>query len=351
MNLNFSVPTSSSVLVAPDPKGKRRTLLTAIPDLPGEFLLVIDNSTLETFTTCPKSAHWYLVFEREARARNSALVFGGAIHQALDAMLRGKSESDQNQALLNYFLANPVPITDYRTPETALEVMTHYRQRCLLPDYEWEILHDSRGEPIIERAFEIPLFVLDVDAILHIPNPIFVKRLHIAWSGRIDVAASIRGEKRVVDHKTTSIGSDQFIQSFQLSSQTMGYDYTGQQLWPEHNFVGAAINAIWLKKPTASAPSLVSCGPRGGEPALQFFRSYYDYSPERLLWWKTNTLHIISDLVHSLARDYFTSHTKHCFNKFGRCQYHEVCTMDSSDAQLNLINSEMFAPVTWNPVA
>ncbi len=83
--LNLSSTTALTDFT-PKTEAKRRLLLTPL-DEPGHFLLVLDNSSLEKFTTCPKSAEYYLVAEREAQARNSALVFGGAIHAGLEKYL------------------------------------------------------------------------------------------------------------------------------------------------------------------------------------------------------------------------------------------------------------------------
>lgn len=359
MSLNLSLPTSSTITVAATPKGARRQLLTPIPSLPDEYLMVIDNSTLEMFTTCPFSAFLYLLGERESRAKNAALAYGGAIHKGLEAYHLGLDESAQDQAILHYFLANPVPSDEYRNPTNALQVMKHYREQCQLPGYELRILSDEHG-PIIERAFEVPLFVLDVNAELHTGlNPsdkVFVKKIHVAWSGRIDLAVEaldlIEGwQPWVMDHKTSSILGDQTIQSFTLSSQTIGYHHTGIDLWPSIPFVGCMINFIFFKNPAKGAASLVSPGPRGGPPALQFHRFKFEYKQSRREWWLRNVMHIISDLIHCMHRGYFTSTTKNCFNKYGRCQYYECCTEETEQRKLEMARSEMYQQVTWNPVA
>ena len=92
-------------------------------------------------------------------------------------------------------------------------------------------------------------------------------------------------------------------------------------------------------------------GPRGGDPALNFFRAFFQYSDERLSWWQNNALDIVSDFIHCLARNSFPSHTKWCFGKYGKCPYHDVCCQDDAAVRSNMIKSEMFKDVTWNPTA
>ena len=61
--------------------------------------LVMDNSTAEHFTTCPRSGQYYFIDKRELSGRKAALHFGGAIHKALE--YRYKSGSiDLTQSIL-----------------------------------------------------------------------------------------------------------------------------------------------------------------------------------------------------------------------------------------------------------
>lgn len=359
-----TIPTASVFTVEPAPKivRPRRNLLTPLPE-PGHFLLVIDNSSAEKFVTCPTSANFYLVHGREAHARNSALVFGGAIHAGLESLLKGDPDEVQDQRILRHFTENPAPTSeDYRTPMRALEVLRHYRQRATFPDYVWELQSDSSG-PLIERAFELPLGVIDVGCRIRTIHPnqwgdgvvdeteggVWVDKIHVAWSGRTDAVAHCNNAVRVVDHKTTSIAGDQVSKDFFLSNQTIGYVWAAQQLWPELNVSGFCVNFIHLKRPAAGA-GLMDRGPRGGEPALNFFRSYFDYTPERIRWWENNALLIVSDFIQCLVRNEFPSHTKWCFGKYGQCPYHDVCSIDDLEAQLRVLHSDMYKSVTWNPV-
>lgn len=369
--MNFpTISTATATVTPPAVAGSRRPLLTPISGSPGEFLMVIDNSSLEKFTTCPKSSEFYLVNGREAHAKNSALVFGGAIHHALEAYELGLSVADQDQRIVDFFANHPTPVGDYRTPNVALQVMKHYRQRLEwdFPDFrKWQGLADGQGKQIVEQAFEIPLGVIEVGADILMPwleeetiNDLlngnrqpYVSHIHIAWSGRIDRVAHINGLDRVCDHKTTSIGGDQVTAEYHLSNPMLGYTWAGRKLYPHLKIGGACINFIHLRKPPiAGYPAdLSSKGPRGGEPFLNFFRAFYDYSDERLDWWEHNVLAICSDFIANLVRGFFPSHTKSCIGKYGKCPYWDVCTIDSENMRQKVIQSDMFKEVTWNPVA
>lgn len=337
-------------VLPPAPRGPRRPLLTPIPDAPDEYLLVVDNSALEKFTTCPMSAYYYMVAGREAHARNAALTFGGAIHVGMERLELGASPEAQDAAVRQFFLDNPAPPDEYRSAATAVEVMAHYRKRATFPDYAWEIQSDAHG-PLVERAFELPLGVVDVNARICTDRfDSFVKRIHIAWSGRIDLIARCNNRVRIGDHKTTSIAGDQVIQDFQLASGTLGYVWSGRRLWPDLDITGVVINFIHLKRP-AKGLGLADKGPRGGDPALNFFRSYYDYTPERIAWWEHNTLLIVTNFIQALVHNEFSFNTKWCFGKYGRCPYHDVCIQDDSAIRRSMLMSDMYRDVTWNPTA
>lgn len=347
--MNFDT-TIARVLPPESPVARpRRDLLTPLPE-PGHFLLVVDNSAIETFTTCPRYAQWHLVYAREAHARNAALTFGGAIHEGCESIELGDNETTTAQKVLKFFTENPTPPDEYRTPQTALELLAHYRVRKSFPDYQWEVRSDSEGL-LVERAFEIPLGVLEIDSTIQLPQWSEGRRvthIHVAWSGRIDLVANCNSKNRVVDHKTTSIGGDQFIQDFQLNNATLGYVWASRQLWPELQIDGFCLNAFHLKRP-APGQGLMSKGARGGEPPLKFFRAYFDYSENQLKEWEENAMTLVEDFVHCLVRGFFPLHTKWCFAKYGKCQYHDICTLDEPAVRLKMLQSDAFKDVTWDP--
>lgn len=347
----IELPTSQVKLILPEAAtAVRRSLLTLIPETTDEYLIVLDNTAAERQTTCPRSAEFYLYWRREGHARNAALVFGGAVHEGLEALLKDKPLDEALARMSQFWLDNPAPPDEYRTLQNAQLALRHYQERATLPDYSWEILRTNDG-PIVEVPFELPLGVLDVVSELQIPEwdgPRFVSKVHVAWSGRIDCVANVHGMSRIVDHKTTSIAGDNFIQEFLLNNATIGYTWAGQQIWPELGISGFCLNAIFAKKPAAGC-SLVDKGPRGGKPALDFFRAYFEYTPSQIEEWKFNALTIVEDFVHNIVRGYFPMHTKYCFNKYGKCQYHDVCTIPDKAVRHNVLMSDNFKPVTWNP--
>lgn len=379
----------------PPPNNQRRPFLTPIPDLPGEFLLVLDNTALGYIKRCHKAAQAYLILGREERPRSAALAYGGAMHAGLEVFHKAQwwvqahkdklvdstgsstmaleeamakyNNIAQNQAILSYFTQNPVPSGDYRNSTSALAVLAAYRKRCnttLYPDYEWEIQADEKGL-IIERAFEIPMGVVDVDIIANMPwltpdqlwchiggrdhvRNVPVSRIHLAWSGRIDLIAKVNSHIHIVDHKTSSIDADSFLKGFQFSSQTIGYVWAARHLFPDFDISRFCLNCIQFKKPSGDCGP-TDRGPRGGAPALSFYRSYFTYSDERIQRWLGDTQLLIEDFLHSVSRNHFPLNDRSCFDKFGMCPYFDACSIDNEESGDRYLQSESYKEVTWNP--
>jgi PD-(D/E)XK nuclease superfamily len=346
MNLDLTLNISQTQVIPVTAEHTRREFLTAIEGEPGNYLAVIDNTALEKVVRCPTAGRNYLILGREPHAKNAALSFGGAIHDGVETFKKGGNGQAQSEAIVQYFMDNPTPPDEYRTPMHAVKIMEHYcEQSRIREDYKEQVLEDTNG-PLIERPFEIPLGVLEINE--HIEPYGMIKQIHVAWSGRIDRVTRAGERNRVVDVKTTSIKGDQFIQNFQLSTQTIGYVWAAQQMWPDLNILGFCLDAIFFKKPTGSG-GLMEKGPRGGEPSLEFFRATFDYTQQRIDQWAANTLTIIEDFVHSFKRNFFPMHTFHCFNKYGKCPYHDVCTIDDPLVRDRMLQSDAYKSVTWDP--
>lgn len=384
----MNIKTSDSKLQPPPVTGSQRYLLRPLPE-PDHFLFIVDNSAAERFI-CPTLARNYLVWSREPHPTNAALIFGGALHVGIETLLKEPKKKfafadsddgpleDETELLIRaatdltlFFTKHPSPMDEYRTLATALEVLKHYQQRIKFPDYHMVIQQDERGL-IVERAFELPLGVLEfktwvkdigphievnefAEGVTETEAGIFIDTIHVAWAGRIDVIGHCNRRNRVIDHKTSSQASGNkrvdFVNDFLLSSQTRGYVWAAKQLWPELEISGACVDAIQLKKPAAGS-GLMDRGPRGGEPALDFFRAYYDYSDQAIASWEENTMQRIEQFLTCVMQGQYPMEATYCYNrKYGKCPYHDCCVIEieEPEAAKRLLFSEAYRPVTWNP--
>jgi len=205
------------------------------------------------------------------------------------------------------------------------------------------------GKKFIERPFSIVLGEIQVDGELGYTEfeltqqgdnskKLYVRRLTILWSGRIDIAANY-GDSSVfiVDHKTSSIGGPQFFKDFMLSQQMVGYNWAGRRMLPDQKIMGTVVNAVIQRKPTKTGR------------ALDFERQTYFHTDWHVAEWEQDVMAQVATFVHSLCEGFFPKQTKQCFGKYGQCQYHNACTLPPNQRHL-ILDSPEYTNVTWSPL-
>ena len=88
--------------------------------------------------------------------------------------------------------------------------------------------------------------------------------VHIEWTGIIDMLAEVNGGLYVVDHKTTSIISQDFFDGFEIAMQPTGYF--------------AAMRAAFPESPPSLFPDY-----RTSDYAIQTFHSYITHYQNEIL--------------------------------------------------------------------
>lgn len=326
------------------PEQEKRPLLTRIGST-HDFLLRLDNTTASIFQTCPRAAKFYTI-HRKQRPGRAPLVFGGAIHAALEVLYRDgfTAEKKALTALLDYIDKNPYSTTgEWRTPAYAIEAVQRYIAYWSLMDNLTPISPDW-----VEKAFALNIGTFEIKASLPYPTnqvteegsnePLYIDTLHVQYTGKLDIGAT-NGDPNeifVVDHKTSSMGGATFFDDFELSQQTHGYQWAMQKILgrPVQGFI---LNALLIRKPTRTGTG------------MEFDRKSYCYSQESILEWEQDMLQSVESYVNSLVHDTFPKYTAWCMGKYGKCQYHDVCTLPSAQRRF-MLHSDFFTNVTWSPL-
>lgn len=357
--LSITIESPRTQASPPRPDLPTRKLLQASSEHPDDYVLEIDNSSLEKFTTCPRAAENYLIHSREAAGSSSAQNFGRLFHKCEEIrLLHGLSEATktaQKEEVMSHFLSHPVPPDDHRTADRMLAILKVYNDRYAQDGWPESVLTDAEGVKFVERPFKVQLCTLPINATLPfngsqlLPkdagwrsndfegSDVIIRNLHILYTGRIDVILRERssGQLWVVDHKTSSIGGKTYYEDFRLSSQTVGYCWAAQKVL-QQPVSGLLLNALIIRPLTKTGIG------------QEFTRNNFFYSPNRLEEWEQNVKTIVTDFVANLVRGYFPQHTKACMGKYGICQYHENCSLPRQQRPSDLA-SDLFRSVTWNP--
>ena len=129
---------------------------------------------------------------------------------------------------------------------------------------------------------------------------------------------------------------------FEISPQFYGYTHAVEHLTGEQ-VAGVVINRMVCRKPT-----------RTGE-SFTFERKLIPVQRGLVQEWRTDVLHIITDYLESLRRDYFPKHTVWCVGKFGTCQFHKVCSLGDDAHALSpqrnmMLFSGEYEENIWSPL-
>lgn len=336
----------------------RRRILQAVDDQ-DNYVLQIDNSTLETYVTCPRSYAFNNIYGRSPEPK-SALTFGSAIHRGLELYYKNRPVNEiiegvvatfpsKSDSFLDELLGAETSSREWRTPELAVDTILEYMKTYPKECETWEVM-TFNGEPAVEIGFSIPLMETKIDSLCNWPqstlvvgsndhSPFHVKNLTVFWTGKLDLLVRMRqsGAIKVLDHKTSSIASGQFLDDFILSQQTLGYTWAGREML-EEPVDGLILDLIVNRQPTRT----------GTARALS--RYPYPYPEWRLDEWRTNVVSHIIKLLHDLFQLDFPMSPKWCIGKYGKCPYHSICSLPP-EQRLDALEGSGFTDNTWSPLA
>lgn len=327
--------------------------LPPLPLVDGDTLL-IDNSSTESFTTCPRLSFYSIIRRLRPSGDRVPLTFGGIIHKILEARYRASTSLHaQTDEVTSVMLATAErefakwtpPEDEYRNFSCAVEFIRRYAAEY--PFESFEVVKGQDGSPMIEVPFAIPFGELHVDDEYFILNTTtgevakrHLRTIRIVWSGRIDLAyiSSNGGGLYVMDHKTTSIMGDSWRASFDLSQQLYGYAWavsmlTGRQV------EACVINGLGIRKPTKTGK------------AFEFQRPVIPVRPELLAEWKSDMIHILADFLEMYRRGYYPKHTVWCHAKFGECPFKKVCSLPTEEQREMMLDSGEFQRNDWSPLS
>lgn len=325
------------------PSSPRVFLLTQSPDHPDDYTAHIDNSSLETFSQCPRATYYKQGLAR-VPSNQIPLIFGGAIHVALDHYYKGGDiPTAISLAVSDYTARVPDPsFSGWRNVDRLTEVLNQY------------FSHYS-SDPIttypdkVEIPFTYPLGHFPLNTSIQsphlwfdLPTPaptLYIRNLDIVWTGRIDLIITHLGQFMLADHKTTSIEGPTFWEQFALSQQFIGYTTVAQSLFPDLLIKAALVNCIYMRPPTAK-----------GIAKTEFMRQVFYYDQQKIEEWKKDIAMLIGNFVHYMLSGYFPKHTTWCISKYGRCPYHQVCQLPEEAQRQQALDSFEFTNNTWNPL-
>ncbi len=306
--------------------------------------LSTDNSSIETFLGCNRSAQYRLV-ESRIGLPGAALINGATIHAGLEAYYKFGDDSELIYAAMAKAAAEnpPIPLDDYRSFDYSVMVVNKY-----IREYSGENLKpytiEGMDKPLVEFSFAMPLGAMEIRMTRSVTAAVTVKEgvtepiptgnalVHIVWTGIIDLVAEKDGELWLIDHKTTSMMGKDFFDVFSLAQQVVGYVVAGSKIIP--GLKGFMVNAIATRQITKTGKG------------IEFDRRYLTYDQDVRDEWVKDTMANIGEFLSNLETGYFPKKTLWCVGKYGKCPYFSVCSSPHGQRSM-VLHSGNFKNNTW----
>jgi PD-(D/E)XK nuclease superfamily len=292
----------------------------------------LDNSKLETFMLCPQKYAYR--FEEHLlpieRKRDSALMFGGAIHKALETLYKGTAFEQVECPLHTPDLAcarcrgATIPrisatfLKQYQDdPDDPKEIRTVDRGLDLLVQY----LSKWRREGFKVIAVEIPFEL-----------PFYPEGVTFVYVGRIDLFVDWEGVSLVVDHKTTTRFGMIFDSSFKLSGQFTGYMRGAAHKFGRH-VTNGLVNAMRVTSKIDDS---------------SFARIYTQRTPEDFDVWERQVNHLAGEILKMRAAKFFPKSAPFACGAYNRvCEYYPLCI--SAAQTRETLKQSSYEKVPWEP--
>lgn len=187
---------------------------------------IYDYTAINTFQTCRKKYYYQMIRHLQTKTKSPALLFGGAIHDALDVYYVKGIESALKVFAEVY---SDVEGDDLRTVENGVKLLAKYAE--VYTNEPFKVI----GKP--EAGFVFPIG-------------------DVMFGGRMDLIVEWDGAIWIVEHKTTSSLRSNFFRQFALDKQVTGY-VIGAEEFTGRKCQGCVVNAMepWkqLKRPTVKS--------------------------------------------------------------------------------------------------
>lgn len=296
------------------------------------FPEVIDSTIRGEYVSCGMKAFYSRIFGLSAKGGSVHLVAGGAFAKGVEVTrnkfyLEGMNESD---AIVEGVIASFVKYGSFE-PEDKYQTKSAERVAYAIAEYfaEYPLATDriqpyyqADGRPAIEFEFSFPLEIAHPDT----GDPLI-------YGGRFDMIGEYMGDLWSVDEKTATRLGPQWLRSFSLRGQFLGYCYAARMFGlPVNGFIVRGISFLKDYYGHAEVPEVVP------DNRIQLWRAQLNKDVQRM----------VNDYVqfrdHGIMFDYAFNDA--C-NSYGKCQFRDtLCNKENWEEWW----MQYFEISRWNPL-
>lgn len=299
----------------------------------------MDNTEFTNWNPCLVKGIYFGGLRKVSATGATPLLFGQAVHTGLAALLRDMplnealelADLDAQKSRLDSFL------DPKRNRSSLQQILVSYEAHTRIMANEKLVPVELNGTKVVEQNFCVPLGVIHFKAGELFPEACDIQ---VNWTGVMDVLCYLGTELWIVDHKTTSIMGEKFVDDKVRSSQMLGYTHIARLLAEQLGkpVVGVLINALAHRS--------------SGFEFQQFKIPMADW---KIKEWHSETLLAVSNIVKAIMDFLITGEVapnrESCVTKYGKCAYFSVCDTVPPMRDRLLADDSFFVDNLWNPNA
>lgn len=305
--------------------------------------IAIDSSSFSNID-CDRKAKWAVVDKIVPAGGRAPLIFGHMIHELLEWQLKTGKPIDYPSFMEEAeHIINRTERGEEKTNGARLNACMDERRNVqeflnLASSYcfnikskgDWIKPFDLEGELLVEKSFSLPLGTIEVQG----------KKVVVLWEGKMDVIGHCTrsGKLSVADHKTTSILGNKFLDDKMRGVQFHGYLFAASEMLKP---LGLVVEDVLLN---------VMCKRKDG---YEFQTMRFSRPQHQVQEWRQETLSALqvkfnSILLHLQNNTTPLGNRNFCCQKFGQCEFFQVCELNPSIRNTMLFDLNYFQISNWS---
>lgn len=300
-----------------------------------EETLLLDNTTLETYTTCPKKFQYRMIDKIRPNRESQYFAFGIAVHHGMEHYYKHKPWSYYDVALRDVDAVEDAVDSLKDVEEKDLEVLINtddHRNYQRVIDCI-QLYHDNfsgealsvfeyNGVPVVEKSFAFPILRIETDTTIWT----------VVYCGRIDALINVGDKVYILDHKTASTKPKSWASKYEYpSNQFIGY-LVGASVVFNVQVSGVLVNLFHILKRETN-----------------FDRAHIAYSKEQTEEWLTKVQGTATSMIHNIEDNHFEMYSTGCYGMYGKCMFQAICGAEQK-LRPAIIKAEYIVD-EWKPLA
>lgn len=296
--------------------------------------LEMDNSMYVNWSCNIKGLMSHVLKLRPRGKGSLALDYGTAIHAGLEQFMLGHGLDEATESFIKVATELNIDkwLDDKRCTARGIETLASWQM------YKHNLIHDYQAIELNTDAGKKKAVELGVEKRICSVENTDIGDVDVYWTGRVDAVVKYKGKLWILDHKTSSMLGDKFLDDKMRSNQFIGYWYTLNEIVKKEygeSLAGVLLNVICT-----------------GRKDLAFETYELPFSQWQIDEWLEETQFKLKGIVKLLLDLYNGNHwamieRELCVTKYGKCPFFDAC--NTVDKARDSILTTSYDKHDWSP--